>query len=985
MKKGLTLMLAFIMVFTVQAATVSAASFTDTVGAPCETAADVLSALGIVEGKAEGSYEPDSSLTRAEMATIILRAMHMAQGAKGQDIFTDVPASHWAYANVSAAYQMGIVNGTSATTFAPDATVTYEQAVKMVVAALGYTVEAEAMGGYPTGYLAKAAHLDVLKGVSVGGDMTRGNMAILLYNALDKPILEKASYGDDNYKYDSDEAVTMLSRYLKVEKITGKVVQTPMACAITTAARVLSDEVRVSDGETITLMKKGDSAAQDLLGVRAEILYQESENGGMPVILAVIPRSSSEILDIAAKDIDAGKTTAKELIYEENGKEKKADIADATLVYNGRVRTMDVSLLKPEIGTVRLVSETGAAYDLIIVESYENYIVEMVNESENIVYFKDGAGSMEIDFSDNSVNIVLTDENGKPLALKDFAEWDVVSVCRDNAANPSVCRIYRTFKIVDGTITELSVSEREVIIDGTTYPIAYSMKPEDLKLGMNALFSLDFTGAVAAVDTSGDDGGIYAWLKNTETTKGLDGTPRIRVFTQNAEWKILEFAQRVEYNDLRVPATDLLKPAAEEVNTWAYNTAPTLVRYNASGEVETIPQLIKITVTEEGLIEKLETAENKTAFDVEDSERFGGNFSMDFWQNGTKVMRGFNNTVAGDAAGKPKTDEKLEYIDGVLFSRVYADNDTKFFKIPANPENEKQYEVYGAVTGGLNFDDYREMKAISYYDISDRNHCGAMVMRHDLLGTEGDTGEGYPGYTALAGLVTRISTRLDEDGMAVFTISMVNSNGQEIAAGVTDENMECLYSVANVKMEDPAWYTKNAVTGAHERGVDGSWKKTATKRMELYMSLSDLEPGDIIQYKTDADGNITTISVLHRLAYSGDMEFAYGKESNKSSSANATIMPTSAYRYYFGGNKSMLGTVTKQTGKGFLVDVNLCTSAGEPTGETASRAVPTVGKFVIWDDKKQTATMTTSSGVMVGDYIFAFWLTRWQKLVVIYR
>ena len=66
-------------------------------GENCETAVEVLAALGIVEGKAEGAYEPDSSLTRAEMATIILRTMNMAEAAEGKAIFSDVPSSHWAY------------------------------------------------------------------------------------------------------------------------------------------------------------------------------------------------------------------------------------------------------------------------------------------------------------------------------------------------------------------------------------------------------------------------------------------------------------------------------------------------------------------------------------------------------------------------------------------------------------------------------------------------------------------------------------------------------------------------------------------------------------------------------------------------------------------------------------------------------------------------------------------------------------------------
>ena len=127
-------------------------TFYDIAGKDSKDAVSLLGKLGIVTGREEGKYFPDASLTRAEMVTILLRVF-------GQDEYTgtfkfdDVADSHWAYKNVMMAYGMKIVNGTSATTFSPDLALTYEQAVKMVVAALGYTPMAEQNGGYPSGFI----------------------------------------------------------------------------------------------------------------------------------------------------------------------------------------------------------------------------------------------------------------------------------------------------------------------------------------------------------------------------------------------------------------------------------------------------------------------------------------------------------------------------------------------------------------------------------------------------------------------------------------------------------------------------------------------------------------------------------------------------------------------------------------------------------------------------------------------------------------
>ena len=58
--------------------------------------------------------------------------MYKRQAYDSSD-FTDVDASHWAKNYIQTAYNLGIIAGMGDGTFAPDAPVTYEQALKMVV------------------------------------------------------------------------------------------------------------------------------------------------------------------------------------------------------------------------------------------------------------------------------------------------------------------------------------------------------------------------------------------------------------------------------------------------------------------------------------------------------------------------------------------------------------------------------------------------------------------------------------------------------------------------------------------------------------------------------------------------------------------------------------------------------------------------------------------------------------------------------------
>lgn len=62
----------------------------------------------------------------------LLAAVILAIPASAEELpFTDVPESAWYYADVAAAYESGLINGKSATTFAPNAYLTYAEAVKL--------------------------------------------------------------------------------------------------------------------------------------------------------------------------------------------------------------------------------------------------------------------------------------------------------------------------------------------------------------------------------------------------------------------------------------------------------------------------------------------------------------------------------------------------------------------------------------------------------------------------------------------------------------------------------------------------------------------------------------------------------------------------------------------------------------------------------------------------------------------------------------
>lgn len=200
MKKVLSLVLALVLVLG-SFSFVSAAPLNDVAGTEFESAVERLVQLGVLTGYPDGTFKPANSITRAEFATAVIKVKGynaIAEATKGLPTgFSDVPATHWAAGHVGTASKLGLVNGMGDGTFAPEAPVTYEQAVTMVIRALGYETAALAKGGYPYGHLIvanEAKLLDTVKGVQ-GLAASRGIVAKLLDNALEIPLMVQVGYG----------------------------------------------------------------------------------------------------------------------------------------------------------------------------------------------------------------------------------------------------------------------------------------------------------------------------------------------------------------------------------------------------------------------------------------------------------------------------------------------------------------------------------------------------------------------------------------------------------------------------------------------------------------------------------------------------------------------------------------------------------------------------------------------------------------------
>lgn len=101
---------------------------------------------GLISGFSDGTFRPQAGLTRAEIATVLVKAAKL-QPETAETGFKDVSTKHWAAKNIAAAKKAGLINGYPNGTFRPEAMVTRAEGITLV---LKLSKQADSGVGLPT-------------------------------------------------------------------------------------------------------------------------------------------------------------------------------------------------------------------------------------------------------------------------------------------------------------------------------------------------------------------------------------------------------------------------------------------------------------------------------------------------------------------------------------------------------------------------------------------------------------------------------------------------------------------------------------------------------------------------------------------------------------------------------------------------------------------------------------------------------------------
>ena len=308
LKRALSLALAAVMVLglmIVGAGAVGVDDFTDADEITNREAVSVLTSLGVITGKDDGSYDPSGTITRAEMTTIICRILNGGTDPQLSstvvNTFSDT-VNHWAAGYIEFCVASGIVAGRGDGTFDPNGTVTVAEGAKMMLVALGYDADVEGLVGSSwqinTNVLANQKGLySGMEMASTSENLTRDNAAQMGYNLLDlNTITYSYIIGTDGGTVTTkpqanDKNDTVLEEYFNAVRVEGVVTGNEMAVltASSKGGHLDADRTRIA----VTNYGDGDGEQNAFNGTLTIVAPTGLEELGRTVDVFVKASSSS--------------------------------------------------------------------------------------------------------------------------------------------------------------------------------------------------------------------------------------------------------------------------------------------------------------------------------------------------------------------------------------------------------------------------------------------------------------------------------------------------------------------------------------------------------------------------------------------------------------------------------------------------------------------------------------------------------------------
>lgn len=671
MKKIIAMLTSLVLIVSTLCNTAVFAAFSDVDESnPYKRAITTLSMLSVIDGYEDGTFKPDGQITRAEFTKLIVFMLGFQNITSDTNDFTDVADSHWAKNYIQTAYGLGIISGMGDGTFAPDAPVTYEQALKMVVCTLGYETFAQAIatpqpeGSWADGYIKQANNLEITKGVqnaSYTDGASRGVIAQVLYNSL-----EVQMYENNGVQWEKTEK-TLMTDYLKVKEVKGVLVGAGDYVTEDCPQSLLDGQmlIKKSDGEEVYLnyseFTQNVTDISKYLGTTLTVYYRQLTNKDEKMLVIIDSESTKNTLTEISYD-DLKSFSSNTLKYytsatkQETAKMKEKDL---TVRYNGMLVASDdmVSLVNPTTKAEERFTRQEALEQWLnpdtdytiygtvtLTDSGNDNIIDMIQiyDYETMVAYTTPTSS-DYRITDKLVtgNYLILDPqaaNYTYTITKDGSEIPVTSIKANDvilyatSLDESVYTLLVTTQSVKGTITSINTNSGQLNIADKTYNIgekfeAYINEKDgrELKSGVSGTFYVDNFGTLVFGTLDAAAVIPYAYIADAFIDYDEGGKAYVTAFMSNTTSTANSYPlkDKVKFNGSNIKseaAIDRLAESAQYTNDDA-DMADAI--YGAGKEPEnlTYSQPARITIKDNEITEIVTLKSDEILTQNDDTEQ----------------------------------------------------------------------------------------------------------------------------------------------------------------------------------------------------------------------------------------------------------------------------------------------------------------------------------------------------------------------------
>lgn len=506
----------------------------------------------------------DSNAKRGSFAAFLVRAKGMKTYVfgYGSDVFSDVGSDNPYYSEIAAAKDMGLINGYSDGSFRPDNDITLFEAAICLTRVLGYSIKAEGMGGYPSGYHAVIRETELLDGISapLNEPASLKNVITLIYNALHTKVLEASGVSSDGgFILEAENGKTLLYNSFGLSFTDGVVNgvditnlygknDLPYYCIY------VGDEVFYTETDI-----------NYLLGYHIRAYYKlEKEKTRIKLAIKDKKKNNENIINIS--DVvsisdgtlvaEGGEGKEKKYSYDRtapviyNGANTKADFNTGIYVENGKVLS----------GTVKLLDNNNdKKADVVFIDAYEDMVAGRIDAENSVVYdYFDSKKKIALPVDTADPYVLIYDESGEAIEASGIPAGASITVYKSKSdAWQTFIKVYVSTSEISGMLerSEEINGKLNIYIEGKPYALSdYAIANSiGISIGRTADVLLNHMGEIARFSYSTEPGD-YTWglISAVKNSGGFEGRLQVRVMDSSESFNDTIFADKVKVDGAEI-------------------------------------------------------------------------------------------------------------------------------------------------------------------------------------------------------------------------------------------------------------------------------------------------------------------------------------------------------------------------------------------------------------------------------------------------